>query len=169
MTCSNCKDKLLDKLKQEISVRKKGQDDLIEVLHKTQELFGYLPQEAISMISKEMDVSRSVIYGVITFYHFFTLQPPSKYSIKLCTGTACYVKGADRILEALKDELGVGVEETTSDGLFKITPARCLGACGLAPVMMIDEEVYGRLTPEKTIEIIKAYKEKEKEKAEAHA
>ncbi|MDD3802788.1 MAG: NAD(P)H-dependent oxidoreductase subunit E [bacterium] len=148
-------------LLEEIKKHKKGQDDLIEVLHKTQELFGYIPQEAISLISKELEVYRSVIYGVITFYHFFTLQPPSRHTIKVCLGTACYVKGADRILSALKKELEVEVEQTTEDGLFKIQGARCLGACGLAPVMMVDEEVYGKLTEDKVREIIKEYRETE--------
>ena len=151
----------LKMLLQEVRKHKKGQDDLIEVLHKTQELFGYIPQEAITLISKELEVYRSVIYGVITFYHFFTLQPPSKHTIKLCLGTACYVKGADKILSALKHELKVEIEQTTEDGLFKIQGARCLGACGLAPVMMIDEEVYGKLTEEKVRELISEYREKE--------
>jgi NADH:ubiquinone oxidoreductase subunit E len=154
------KEELLEQLKEEIKKHPKGQKDLIEVLHKTQELFGYIPQEAISLISKELGVYRSVIYGVITFYHFFTLQPPSKHNIKLCLGTACYVKGADKILSTLKKELNVELEQTTEDGLFKIQGARCLGACGLAPVMMIDEEVYGKLTEEKVIEIINEYRKK---------
>lgn len=161
MNDKKTKEEKLSILAQEIKKHPKGQNDLIEVLHRTQELFGYIPQEAISLISKELEVYRSIIFGVITFYHFFTLQPPSKYTIKLCLGTACYVKGADKILSVLKKELKVEIDQTTEDGLFKIQGARCLGACGLAPVMMIDDEVYGKLTEEKVRDIINEYKMKE--------
>ena len=154
-------EKGLELLKQETGKHPKGQDDLIEVLHKTQEIFGYIPKEAIALIAKEMNVARSIIFGVITFYHFFTMSPPTKHTIKVCLGTACYVKGADKVIDTLKEKLGVELEEATTDGMFKIQGTRCLGACGLAPVIMIDDEVYGRLTPQKAAEIIDNYYEKE--------
>ncbi len=154
-------EKGIEILKQEINVHPKGQDDLIEVLHKTQEIFGYIPKEAIALISKEMNVAKSIVFGVITFYHFFTMSPPTKHTIKVCLGTACYVKGADKIIDVLKERLNVEIDEATEDGMFKIQGTRCLGACGLAPVIMIDDEVYGRLTPQKTEEIINKYYEKE--------
>ena len=154
-------EKGIEILKQEINVHPKGQDDLIEVLHKTQEIFGYIPKEAIALISKEMNVANSIVFGVITFYHFFTMSPPTKHTIKVCLGTACYVKGADKIIDVLKERLNVEIDEATEDGMFKIQGTRCLGACGLAPVIMIDDEVYGRLTPQKTEEIINKYYEKE--------
>ncbi len=156
------KDRKLQLLKEECAKHPKGQDDLIEVLHFTQETFGFIPEEAIDVISETLEVPKSVVYGVITFYHFFSLFPPGKHTIRICLGTACYVKGGKKIMETLESELGIKVGETTKDGLFSIQPARCLGACGLAPVMMVGEEVYARLTPKKVREILNKYREEEK-------
>lgn len=153
--------KNLKELEAAAAMHPKGQDDLIEILHKTQELFGYIPQEAIEIISSVMQVPRSIIFGVITFYHFFTMSPPSKYTVKVCLGTACFVKGANDILEELKEQLNVDIDEVTEDGLFKIQGTRCLGACGLAPVIMIEDDVYGRLTRDKIKGILEKYKQKE--------
>ncbi|MBN2183072.1 MAG: NAD(P)H-dependent oxidoreductase subunit E, partial [Sedimentisphaerales bacterium] len=102
------------------------------------------------------------IWGVATFYHYFNLSLPGRYTISICLGTACYVKGAGKILDTLKQHLNIDVGQVTEDGLFSIQPARCVGACGLAPVMMIDEKIYGELTPEKTLKIIKEYRQKAK-------
>jgi len=131
---------------------------LIAVLHKAQELYGYLPRDVMDHVALEMNIPTAHIWGVATFYHFFKLNPKGKHTIAVCMGTACYVKGADAILDAIKDELKIKVGQTTPDRLFTLEEARCLGACGLAPVVMIDEKIYGGLTPKKTVEIIRSYK-----------
>lgn len=119
-----------------------GSTDLIEVLHKTQDLFGYIPKRVVTRIAKTLDMPVSAIYGVITFYSRFSLVPKGKYSVSVCMGTACYVKGANDILEAFSRELGIGVGETTDDQLFSIIETRCVGQCALAPVVNINEDVY---------------------------
>jgi NADH:ubiquinone oxidoreductase subunit E len=133
---------------------------LIPVLHKAQQIFGYLPKDVQVKVAEGLDVPLSEVYGVITFYSFFTTKPRGRHTIGLCMGTACYVKGAADILRKLEDELKVEVGETTEDGLFTLTVTRCLGACGLAPVLTIGEDVYGRLTPAKIPDIINNYKTK---------
>jgi NADH:ubiquinone oxidoreductase subunit E len=141
------------------------ESQLIAVLHKVQQMFGYLPEDIMSEIAIEMSIPTSHIWGVATFYHYFNLTPLGKYTISVCLGTACYVKGAGKILDTLKKHLNIDIGEMTEDGIFSIQLARCVGACGLAPVMMINEKIYGELTPEKTIEIIEEYrKETENEK-----
>lgn len=119
-----------------------GKSDLIEVLHKTQDLFGYIPKRVVTRIAKTLDIPVSTIYGVITFYSRFSLVPKGKYSVSVCMGTACYVKGANDILDAFSRELGIGVGETTDDQLFSIIETRCVGLCALAPVVNINEDVY---------------------------
>lgn len=128
---------------------------LIAVLHKAQELYGYLSREVMDEVAMEMKIPTAHIWGVATFYHYFNLTPPGKHKVSVCLGTACYVKGAGQILTALKNELKCSEGEVSPDGLFQLEGARCLGACGLAPVVMIDEKIHGDLTPEKTINIIK--------------
>lgn len=123
----------------------KNDSDLIEILHLVQNTYGYIPEDIIALISKTLDIPPSRIYGVITFYSRFSLVPTGKYSISVCMGTACYVKGAGAILQEVKDELGIDSGETTEDGLFSIVETRCIGACGLAPVVTVNEEVHGRL------------------------
>ena len=138
---------------------------LIAVLHKTQELYGHLPTEVMDEIAQAMQIPTAHIWGVATFYHYFNLTPPGKYVISICLGTACYVKGAGEILEAIKDELKIDVWGVTEDGLFSLAPARCLGACGLAPVVMIGDKIHGDLTPKKMVQIIHQYrKQAQKEK-----
>lgn len=119
-----------------------GKSDLIEVLHKTQDTFGYIPKRVITRIAKTLDIPVSTIYGVITFYSRFSLVPKGKYSISVCMGTACYVKGANDILDAFVRELGIGVGETTEDQLFSIIETRCVGQCAIAPVVNVNEDVY---------------------------
>jgi NADH:ubiquinone oxidoreductase subunit E len=138
--------------------------NLIAVLHRAQGLFGYLSQETMDLIAQQMQIPTAHIWGVATFYHYFKLSAPGKHQISLCLGTACYVKGASEVLEALKKELGVEVGQTTADGLFTLQEARCLGACGLAPVAMIDDKIYGDLTPKKVVEIIAKYRKEAKGK-----
>ena len=138
-----------------------GDSYLIAVLHKAQVLYGYLPRETMEFISEEMNVPSSAIWGVATFYHYFNLVPRGKYVISVCLGTACYVKGAAEIMGAIKEELGIKEGETTKDMLFTLQEARCLGACGLAPVIMVNGKIHGDLTPKKVVEVIKEYRSKE--------
>jgi NADH:ubiquinone oxidoreductase subunit E len=133
---------------------------LIRALHQTQDLYGYIPIQAMDVIAREMGIPTAHIWGVATFYHYFNLNPPGKYTISVCLGTACYVKGAARILEAIKNELNIDVGETTSDRIFSLQPARCLGACGLAPVVMVNDKIHGELTPKSMLELIKKYRRK---------
>ena len=133
--------------------------ELINVLHKTQESFGYLPVEVQQEIAKELNVPVAKVYGVVTFYAFFTMKPKGLYPISVCMGTACYVRGAEKVVDALKDELDIDVGSVTSDGKFSLNCLRCVGACGLAPVMMIGEKVFGRIDPKDIKGIIDSYKE----------
>ncbi|HHZ12903.1 MAG: NADH-quinone oxidoreductase subunit NuoE [Caldicoprobacterales bacterium] len=133
---------------------------LMPVLHSAQEIFGCLSLDVQKYISKELDIPVSDIYGVATFYSQFTLKPKGKYRIGVCMGTACYVKGAQAILDELKKVLDLEVGETSDDGLFTLDATRCLGACGLAPIMMINDDVYGRLKPEDVKGIIDKYRDK---------
>ena len=136
----------------------KGQEGAtIPVLHKAQEIYGYLPIEVQQMISEGLDVPLAEIYGIVTFYAQFSLNPKGKYQIGVCLGTACYVKGSGDILEKCKSILGIDVGECTPDGLFSIDATRCIGACGLAPVMTINDDVYGRITADDVADIIKKY------------
>ena len=115
------------------------------VMHKAQEIYGYLPVEVQTVIAEKLGVPLAEVYGVATFYSQFSLQPKGKHRISVCLGTACYVKGSDKILEVLEKELKIKCGECTPDGKFSIESCRCVGACGLAPVMVIDGEVYGKL------------------------
>lgn len=138
----------------------KGQDGAtIPVLHEAQEIYGYLPLEVQEMISEGLDVPLSEIYGIITFYTQFSLNPKGKYQIGVCLGTACYVKGSGDLLEKVKSILGIEVGECTPDGKFSIDATRCIGACGLAPVLTVNDDVYGRLVPDDIEGIIKKYQD----------
>lgn len=130
---------------------------LIQVLHAAQELFGYIPAEVQRFVADKMGISPSEVRGVVTFYNFFRAEPQGQHTINVCLGTACHVKGAERIVDVLADELGVRMGETTADGRFTLTAVRCVGACGLAPVMMIDDEVYGKLDREKVRAALQRY------------
>jgi NADH:ubiquinone oxidoreductase subunit E len=156
----------LRKFIDEMKTKEHADSHLIDVLHRTQHLYGYLPTEIMDEIVQEMQIPTAHIWGVATFYHYFKLTPPGKYEISLCLGTACYVKGATQILQAIKDELKIDFGEMTDDGLFSLGPVRCLGACGLAPVVMIGERIHGELTPKKIVQILKEYR-KQAGKAEA--
>ena len=132
---------------------------LMPVLQKAQSIFGCVSLDVQKHIAEGLNVTLSEVYGVATFYAQFTLEPAGKYIISVCLGTACYVKGAQKVLDKLSEELGVKVGGTTKDGLFTLQATRCLGACGLAPVITVNEEVYGRLVPEDIPGIIAKYKE----------
>ncbi len=141
-----------------IEREKSDQDSLIQVLHAAQSIFGYLGDDVITYISQEMRVPLAQIYGVVTFYHFFTTVPRGKHQCMVCTGTACYVKGADRLVSRLSQELGIEPGQTTPDGLITLQTARCIGACGLAPAVVIDEDVHGRVTVDKLLRQLKKLK-----------
>ena len=132
---------------------------LITVLQKTQDIYGYLPKEAIEKISAQMNIPTSEIMGVGTFYTQFRFQPVGKYLIMLCQGTACHVNSSELILETIKDELHIDDGETTEDGLFSLKCVACLGCCSLSPVMMINDNTYGSLTPDKTKQILRELRE----------
>ncbi len=133
---------------------------LIAILHKAQELYGFLSREVMDDVAETMNIPTAHIWGVATFYHYFNLAPRGTYVISICLGTACYVKGAEQILDAIKEHLNIKLGETTEDKLFTLQETRCLGACGLAPVMMINDKIYGELTPEKTRHILDSYRVK---------
>ena len=134
---------------------------LITILQKTQEIYGYIPMDAIYHISGRTGLTPAKILGVATFYSQFRFQAVGKYLIMICKGTACYVNGAERIIEAVQEELGIGDNQTTADGLFSLSLVSCLGCCSLAPVMMINEDTYGSLTPDKVKKILRDIREKE--------
>ena len=131
---------------------------LIAILHKAQDLYGYLDRAVMDEVAFTMNIPTSHIWGVATFYHYFTLKPRGQHVISVCLGTACYIKGADKILNAIKEDLKIEVGGTTEDNLFTLQEARCLGACGLAPVVMIDDKIYGNLTPKSVLKILKSYR-----------
>ena len=146
-------------LKQVIDELKHDKSNLMVVMQKAQDIYGYLPFEVQEMISEGMEVSLEKIYGVATFYAQFSLSPKGKYNISVCLGTACYVKGSGPIFDKLSEKLGLGADECTPDGKFSLTACRCIGACGLAPVMTINDEVYGRLTVDDIDTILEKYKD----------
>jgi len=131
--------------------------ELINVLHAAQELFGYLPAEVQEVVAEEMNVSIAHVYGVVTFYSFFSMIPKGEHPISICMGTACYVRGAEKVLDEFKRHLAVKVGETTEDGKFSISCLRCVGACGLAPVVTVGEKVFGRVAPEDVKGILEEY------------
>jgi len=131
---------------------------LIPALKEAQEIFGYLPQEVQTRLAHGLNVSPSYIYGVVSFYAFFTMIPRGRHTIRLCLGTACYVKGAPEILAKIEQELCIGVGDTTPDKRFTLVEVRCLGACGLAPVMMVGEDTHGNLEPGTVMDILDQYK-----------
>lgn len=131
---------------------------LMPVLQEAQNIFGYVPMDVQQIIADGLGVTLSEVYGVATFYAQFSLEPKGQYVVGVCLGTACYVKGSQKVLDKLAEELDVAVGKTTADGLFTLNATRCLGACGLAPVMMINDEVYGRLVPEDIPGIVAKYR-----------
>ena len=148
-----------DQLQRVIEELKDQPGALMPVLQKAQGIFGCVPMDVQKVIAEGLGVTLSEVYGVATFYAQFTLEPAGKYIISVCMGTACYVKGSQKVLDKLSEELKVPVGKTSADGLFTLNATRCLGACGLAPVMTVNEEVYGRLTPEDIPGIIAKYRE----------
>lgn len=155
---------LLERLEEIIITLKEKPGALIPVLQATQSLFGYIPNEAILKISEILNEPLSKIFGVITFYSFFSLKPRGKYLIRVCMGTACYVQGANEVLTALKQQLGVDIGETTDDKIFTLDIGRCFGACGLAPIIMVNDDVHQWVKSSEVAKIIKNYKRQEQPK-----
>lgn len=147
----------VDKLKGICKSFRNESGELINVLHKAQHTFGYLPAEVQEIIAEELNVPVAKVYGVVTFYSFFTMIPKGQHPISVCTGTACYVRGAEKVLDEFKRILKVQVGDTTPDGKFSLSCLRCVGACGLAPVVMIGEKVYGRVSPDGVKDILNEY------------
>ncbi len=146
-----------DKIAKIIEKHKDERGALIPVLHEVQEYCGHLPLEVQKQVAEGLNISLAEVYGVVSFYSQFTTQPKGKFSINICLGTACYVKGAGPILDKLKERLGINVGECTEDGKFSIDACRCIGACGLAPVLTVNDEVHGRLTIDDVDKIVLKY------------
>ncbi len=141
-----------------IAEYKNEQGALMPIMQRAQDIYGYLPIEVQEIIADNLNIPLSKVYGVATFYSQFALKPKGKYKIGVCMGTACYVKGSAKVLEKIQENLGIGMKETSEDGLFSIEDTRCLGCCGLAPVMMINDDVYGMVTPEQVSGILDKYR-----------
>ncbi|MBA4389842.1 MAG: NAD(P)H-dependent oxidoreductase subunit E [Syntrophus sp. (in: bacteria)] len=148
---------LYPRLNEIIGEHKGKPEDLIMVLHKAQNLFGYLPKKVQEMVAEGLNMSINEVYGVITFYNFFSTVPQGKHSVKVCLGTACYVRGSQKVLEKTEKALGIKVGGTTDDRRYSLGVVRCIGACGLAPAMLVDEDVYGRVKTTNAMEIIEKY------------
>ncbi len=146
-----------EKLRAVIEAHKGEEGAAIPVLHEAQDIYGYLPIEVQKIISEGLDVPLAELYGIVTFYTQFSLYPKGEYEVSVCLGTACYVKGSGTIIEKLKERLGIDVGECTPDGKFSLNATRCIGACGLAPVMTVNDSVYGRLTPADLDDIFAKY------------
>ena len=132
--------------------------EVINVLHKVQGEYGYLPAEVQELVAKELGIPVSRVYGIVSFYSFFTMTPKGEHPISVSLGTACYVRGAEKVLDELKRQLGINVGEVTPDGKFSLTCLRCVGACGLAPVIEVGDKVYGRMTPDRVKDVLAEYK-----------
>lgn len=164
MSCENCKNVLTEQMYAELGQYIEELPDekgaLISVLHRAQAIFGYLPQEVQEFVGAKLNIPTSQVYGVVSFYSFFTMVPKGKHPISICLGTACYVRGADKVLDAFKRELGIEVGQTTADGKYSLDALRCVGACGLAPVVLVGDKVYGRITTAEQVKnILKEYEE----------
>jgi NADH-quinone oxidoreductase subunit E/NADP-reducing hydrogenase subunit HndA len=149
--------RIFSQIQASIDETKEQTGALIPVLQRAQGLVGYLPQPILRSIARDMRVSLSEIYGISSFYSFFTMVPRGKYVISMCMGTSCYVRGGERILNTLQKELGIDPGQTTHDGLFSLEMVRCLGCCGLSPVVAIEDNIYRRVTPTKMQEILGTY------------
>ena len=153
--------KLFDELDLFINTIPQSEDSLIQVLHHAQGIFGYLPKEVQLHVAKKLNVSSAKVYGVVSFYSYFTAEPKGEYKISVCLGTVCFVKGADKILAEFEKQLGIKSGETTSDLKFSLEGLRCVGACGLAPVVVVNGKVYGQVKVDQVKDIINEYKQLE--------
>ena len=159
--CAHSETALLERIA-ELTAEYKGKEgSLIQVLHMAQGIYGYLPLEVQEVIADGLDIPLAEVSGVVTFYSFFATQPRGKHTIRVCLGTACYVRGGKKIVERLREILGVEIGETTKDRIFTFEVARCIGSCGLAPAMSIDDQVYKQVNPDKLEQILQRYYEEE--------
>ena len=158
---NNLKDDDIKNFKEKLKIEGKKKGALMSILQSAQEAYGYIPKDVIYNINKETDVPVADIYGVITFYAQFRMEPMGKNIIRICEGTACHVNNAKNILASLENELKIKVNETTDDGIFTLLSVACIGCCSLAPVIMINDETFGSLTPDKTVKILNQFKKKE--------
>ncbi len=156
---TSSKSSFAPELKKFIDTWKSKPGNLIMVLHKVQQQYGYVPRDIAFEIADILEIPVAKVYGVITFYHFFKLKKPGKYRISICMGTACYLKGGSDIVQGLEELLGIGINEVTADKEFSIEIVRCIGCCGLAPAMTINGKVYGNLKKEQLADILAKYKE----------
>ena len=159
-TVSVSEEEIMEHLDRVIAESKDKPGSLIPLLQLTQKMYGYLPQAALKKISQELQIPMSEVAGVVGFYSFFSTKPKGKNVVRVCQGTACYVRGGNEVLSAVKNELKVNVGETTEDRMFSLEVGRCFGACGLAPVIMVNDEVIQRVKPSKITDILKPYKKK---------
>jgi len=153
----------LQRVKEAIDRFRDMKGALIPVLHEVQDTYGYLPEDVLHLVSDELGIPMTDIYGVASFYSFFSLEPKGEHIIRVCMGTACYIKGAQSLIDRIGTDLGIKPGETTKDGKFTLEATRCLGACGLAPVMTIDDDVHGRLMQGDIPKVLKKYSEPAKE------
>lgn len=147
-----------DELESFIDNMETNKGALITILHKAQDIFGYLPRDVQLFIARKLGIPGAEVYGVVSFYSYFTTKPRGKHTISVCMGTACFVRGSDKIIEKMKEKLKIESNEITEDGLFTLKDVRCIGACGLAPVVMVDDRVFGRVKEEDLDEIINIYR-----------
>ena len=159
-----CTQKIIDFVKELEKTYKQEKDNLISMLEEVQEKFGFIPLEAQKELSEYLKIPMAEIYGVITFYSRFTLEPKGKHTISVCLGTACFVKGSKKIMDRLTDRLKIEPGQTTKDGLFSIDETRCVGACGLAPVFTVNGEVHGKATVQKLDQVLDELLKKKKKK-----
>lgn len=157
--CSQCNNDVFEELDEFIDSLPTKKGALIQVLHHAQGLFGYLPKEVQLHIAKKLDLSPAKVYGVVSFYSYFTTEQKGEYKISVCLGTVCFVKGADKILAEFEKQLGIKSGETTSDLMFSLEGLRCVGACGLAPVVVVNGKVYGQVKVDQVKDIIAEYKQ----------
>ena len=148
---------LLNQLDEYIASLPTAKGALIQILHRAQSLFGYLSADLQLHIARKLDIPGAMVYGIVSFYSYFTMKPPGKHTISVCMGTACFVRGAGDILKCLQDKLGIQSDQITPDGLFTLKEVRCIGACGLAPVVMVDDKVYGRVKTDEIDTILHSY------------
>jgi len=147
-----------DELERFIDGMETTKGGLIRILHKAQDIFGYLPRDVQLFVARKLGIPGAEVFGVVSFYSYFTTKPRGKHTISVCLGTACFVRGSDKIIERMKEKLSIESNEITEDGLFTLKDVRCIGACGLAPVVMVDDKVFGRVKEEDLDEIINAYR-----------
>lgn len=161
MSCKECQKGNIENMKKILEKYSNDKSNLIQILNEVQEKYGYIPEFAQAEIANYLGIERAEVYGVITFYSRFTLKPKGKYSVSVCLGTACFVKGSEKLLDKAKQMLKIEEGETTEDGKFSIDSTRCIGACGLAPVFTVNDEVYGKATPESMEKVLQEYIKKD--------